>query len=130
MFCKYCGKQISDESVYCQHCGKQLKNETNVDSIINKKNLYIAYGLWASANFYLLLGNKRDSTFYELYPFSTGPCRSTESEYSTFYESNSYTREYGPFDKDSYDFSEFVLYVFIIPYFIYKWYNRKKSKKK
>ena len=24
MFCRYCGKQVPEESAFCQHCGKQL----------------------------------------------------------------------------------------------------------
>ena len=24
MFCRYCGKQVPDDSAFCQHCGKQL----------------------------------------------------------------------------------------------------------
>ena len=24
MYCKYCGKQIDDDSVYCRYCGKKV----------------------------------------------------------------------------------------------------------
>lgn len=26
MFCKYCGKQIEEQSIFCPHCGNELKN--------------------------------------------------------------------------------------------------------
>ncbi len=45
MYCKYCGKQIDDDSCYCRHCGKNvlskaidetksLSNESEVDQYI------------------------------------------------------------------------------------------------
>ncbi|MCH5282509.1 MAG: zinc-ribbon domain-containing protein [Treponema sp.] len=34
MFCKYCGNEITDDSVFCAKCGKKVKDEnTNSDSI-------------------------------------------------------------------------------------------------
>ena len=27
MFCRYCGKQIQNESLYCPYCGKQVRNQ-------------------------------------------------------------------------------------------------------
>lgn len=30
MFCKYCGKQIDDDSVYCRYCGKKVGENTEV----------------------------------------------------------------------------------------------------
>ena len=30
MFCKFCGKEIDDDSIVCSHCGKQL-NTVNVN---------------------------------------------------------------------------------------------------
>lgn len=32
MFCKYCGKEIADDSVFCQYCGKQLEEQVNSQS--------------------------------------------------------------------------------------------------
>ena len=29
MFCKYCGKEIDDDSIYCGYCGKRVKGEEN-----------------------------------------------------------------------------------------------------
>lgn len=26
MFCKYCGKEISDEAQFCPHCGRALSD--------------------------------------------------------------------------------------------------------
>lgn len=30
MYCKYCGKQIADDSMYCQYCGKKIDNPQEV----------------------------------------------------------------------------------------------------
>lgn len=29
MYCKYCGKQIDDDSTFCKYCGKSLEDSTN-----------------------------------------------------------------------------------------------------
>ena len=36
MYCKYCGKEISDDSVFCQFCGKRL-NDGTISSINHEK---------------------------------------------------------------------------------------------
>lgn len=32
MYCKYCGKQIDDDSTFCKYCGKSLSGVTNLPS--------------------------------------------------------------------------------------------------
>lgn len=45
MFCKYCGKQIDDDSEFCQRCGKaQQKNIINNDDIPEKSDTADLYG--------------------------------------------------------------------------------------
>ncbi len=36
MYCKYCGKQIADDSRFCQHCGKSLA--TVEEEPVDKEN--------------------------------------------------------------------------------------------
>lgn len=36
MYCKYCGKEISDDSVFCQFCGKKV-NDGTISSINHEK---------------------------------------------------------------------------------------------
>ncbi len=38
MFCKYCGKEILEESKFCRFCGKKLVEETVVNSQIEGKS--------------------------------------------------------------------------------------------
>lgn len=40
MFCKYCGKNIPDNSEFCEHCGKSLTNGKAVSQVLNKKRDY------------------------------------------------------------------------------------------
>ncbi len=30
MFCRYCGKEIEDDSVFCRYCGRELKKDQNL----------------------------------------------------------------------------------------------------
>ena len=56
MFCRYCGKEIEEDSYFCKYCGKNIEK---IDSILNKNYvkkftslsvntqiLIILYGLW------------------------------------------------------------------------------------
>lgn len=37
MFCKYCGKEINNDSVFCRYCGKQVNESIK----LSKKQLNI-----------------------------------------------------------------------------------------
>jgi len=52
MFCKYCGKEITDSSKFCQYCGKSLESNTidlsgKIKTFVstNKKAVKIVVGL-------------------------------------------------------------------------------------
>jgi len=38
MFCKYCGKEINDSSVFCSNCGKKLIIDPNEISLDKKES--------------------------------------------------------------------------------------------
>ena len=109
MFCKYCGKEIAGDSLFCQFCGRVL-NKEHTFTLATKIN--ILYGLWAIANLYLLIGNKSQAAYKYFFPL--GP--------KYYYEENTY------FDKDYYDFSEFIFYTFILPLIVYIIYRRNQLK--
>lgn len=88
MYCKHCGKEITEDSTFCNHCGKSQGKNSGIAS----KPVWIIYGLWAISNLYLLMGEKEWDCFDKFYP-----------------------KTQDPFDKDYYDFSEFVVYVFLLP---------------
>jgi uncharacterized membrane protein YvbJ len=37
MFCKYCGKNIPNNSEFCEHCGSNLTNGNSVSQVLDRK---------------------------------------------------------------------------------------------
>lgn len=115
MYCKHCGKEIADDSKFCQYCGNQ---QVSQQKGMLSKPFWVIYLVWAIANLYLLMGEKFNDASRYFYPFTT--------QYSLFGSIRCHS-----WDKDYYDFSEFIVYVFILPtvlYVIYKRYNEKIDK--
>ena len=136
MYCKYCGKEIADDSKFCQHCGgkqedsfasptnNEVKSEepkkqekvieiptikTNLSD--NQKKWIGIYVAWALLNFIFIFikGNYDGSNRY-FFPFQASGGNTWDLEY--------------------YDFSEFLVYAILLPlivFFIYK-YKEKISK--
>ena len=126
MYCKHCGKEIADDSKYCQYCGGSQGQESKSSSnglfasfAIHKKG-WILYLIWVSVNYIVyLIGNKGHEGWYDYYiP------RDTIFPFPKKYSN------YDWFDIDSYDFSEFIIYSFIIPLIIYFCVKYKKDIKK
>lgn len=115
MYCKHCGKEIDDNSTFCKYCGKSQGANSNS---ITSKPVWVVYGMWFIVNLYLLMGVKNDLTSSYFFPFTNG-C------YHGYYNVSKC------FDKKLYDFSEFAVYVFILPaiiYIIYRWFNKPINK--
>ena len=121
MYCKYCGKQIADNSKFCQHCGGSQEDSTALNQVqptpetkpkekiieipTIKSNLsektkwwIVGYGIWAVLNLYwLFAGDKYSSASEHFMPF-----------YADGLDRN------GSF----YDISEFIVYVIGLPFII------------
>lgn len=116
MYCKHCGKEIAADSKYCQHCGGAQGQESKLSSnglfasfAIHKKG-WILYLIWVSVNYIVyLIGNKQ---------------RWNTTPKDTIFPFPKYNYDW--FDIDSYDFSEFIIYTFIIPLIIYFCVKYKK----
>ena len=110
MYCKHCGREIDDNSSFCKYCGKPQDNPNN--SLTNKP-LWIIYLIWVVSNLFLLLGEKYDDATEYFFP----------SIWNEYYD--------GRWDKNYYDFTEFITYVFILPFICYVIYMiyRKNSNK-
>ena len=109
MYCKHCGREIDDNSSFCKYCGKSQDNTNNT---LTNKPIWIIYLIWAVSNLYLLMGEK-DSCASDYF----FPC--------IFYDSDM------QWNKTYYDFSEFITYVFLLPfvcYMIYKVYRMHSDK--
>lgn len=98
MYCKHCGKIIESDSKFCQHCGKSQDSSGNS---LSNKPIWIIYLIWAISNLYLLMGEKDNEA--SLYFF---PCIFDNDDYLLW-------------NKEFYDFSDFIIYVFLLPFICY-----------
>jgi len=117
MYCKHCGQIIDENSKFCSHCGK---SQDNSNKSLTNKPVWIIYLIWTLANLYLLMGEKEEDCAIFFYPFTTGERLFTN-----------YLPSYGYWLKEFYDFSEFIVYVFIIPvilYIVYRRYSKQIDK--
>ena len=117
MYCKHCGKEIADDSKYCRHCGGYQGEGSIFVSFAKHKTGWILYILWVLINYLMyFLGNEdhyRNGDYFPqeaFFPF--------HYKYIGYYDGRD-NYVYGWFDIDSYDFSEFIIYSFIIPLIIY-----------
>ena len=121
MYCKHCGKEIADDSLFCQHCGEKqselTSNETTrVETETKMKEKVveiptikahfsdatkwwiIGCGIWIVINLYwLFAGDKSSSASEHFQPFSD----KMDSSYSY------------------YDITEFIVYVVGLPFIVW-----------
>ena len=120
MYCRHCGKEIEEKSNFCKFCGKSQHNKQR------KFIIKVFFIVWVISNFYLLMGKKSTWTGDVFYPLTNKEFTVEQNwEYG-----RTETYAYNNWDKDFYDFSEFIVYVFIFPtalYGINKLYNMKKK---
>lgn len=133
MYCKNCGKEIQNDSVYCSYCGtKQIgtKNPIDFGRIVSfykenkiKTTIYVVWllihlSLWIFSNpivyRYLGKGNRhyeeRIDHSIGFYPFNksiTEICSGKDFKWGLLDNINSY------------DFSEFFFYTIIVPIFVF-----------
>jgi len=158
MYCKYCGKQIADDSTFCQYCGRkqssniELKTEQHnlrvelggnlkaslapeLPKFTGLKNFYknhavlvLTYGLWFFLNLLLLInGDDRKGFWPHTYTDRDRVAEHTHLEYIPWtgqtVEGKSW--DLGPeetkwdWDIDRYGWSEFLVYVVLIPFLIF-----------
>lgn len=85
MYCRYCGKEIEDDSIYCQYCGKKLTNDfhqilpINQHSIVQKFNalskniqyIILAYCLWFLLwMLFLIINADEEKVFFPVFLFA------------------------------------------------------------
>ena len=122
MFCKNCGKEISNDSNFCQYCGSKLSDGCFPSLLIRKifssiyqfklsdknKNILICYSMWLIINFiFLLIESSNKNASHWFFPFES-------------------------IELGDYDNTEFVFYSFLFPYLLlcaYIIYQRKKKNK-
>ena len=110
MYCKHCGQIIDDNSLFCKYCGKPQGSSEN---FLTSKSVWLIYLVWSIANLYLLTGEKYQTASKYFFP------------YGYYYRSDDTSTHYGRdlaslcWNKQLYDFSEFLIYVFVVPLILY-----------
>ncbi|MBR5174298.1 MAG: zinc-ribbon domain-containing protein [Bacteroidales bacterium] len=134
MYCKKCGKQIADDSVFCQFCGtaqdvnkkdtpavetvtpademkddNPSENKFSFGKLSEKQKVWLGiYVVWFFLNLSFVFIDRRSSADEKFFPFT-----------SSYADDN--------FDLSYYDMSEFVVYAIVVPLVIllvyYLWKN-------
>lgn len=134
MYCKKCGKQIADDSVFCQFCGtaqdvnkkdapavetvtpademkvdNPSENKFSFGKLSEKQKVWLGiYVVWFFLNLSFVFIDRRSSADEKFFPFT-----------SSYSDDN--------FDLSYYDMSEFVVYAIVVPLVIllvyYLWKN-------
>lgn len=125
MYCKHCGKEISEDSVFCKYCGEKQDENTNTvsDSVDSKSEItkkpeviisipkikseltenqkwwILGISLWVLFHIYCLFGDDHPSY--------------APDYFFPFYGGDSLSYDYGRLYY--YDFTEFLFYVFVLP---------------
>ena len=125
MYCKHCGKEISEDSVFCKYCGEKQDENTNTvsDSVDtksekakkpevvisipkikselteNQKWWILGISLWVLFHIYCLFGDDHPSY--------------APDYFFPFYGGDSLSYDYGRLYY--YVFTEFLFYVFVLP---------------
>lgn len=128
MFCKYCGKEIDNDALFCNHCGKEQENRDTKDAKSSSQNPlfsipFALYVMWFFVNYYLLHGDKYYYSGKYFFPFFHRSIERSYNDNFLFIPLN--------YDKKCYDFSEFFVYVVLLPgliYVAYKMYAKYKDK--
>lgn len=129
MYCKHCGKEISEDSVFCKYCGEKQDENTNTvsDSVDSKSEItkkpeviisipkikseltenqkwwILGISLWVLFHIYCLFGDDHPSY--------------APDYFFPFYGGDSLSYDYGRLYY--YDFTEFLFYVFVLPLLIW-----------
>lgn len=117
MYCRYCGKELPNDSNFCPNCGKKQKNEssvrkTNLENFLKEhKKLSYAYLVWLLLHLTLYLSSTKEN-LDGFYPWDApiSHLLGDEIKYVSFSLLDGY---------NVYDFSEFFFYTIVFPIVIF-----------
>lgn len=112
MYCRYCGKELPNDSNFCPNCGKKQKEATFgfkkriVTFYYNHQIVSRLYSAWLILHtFFLLLANPQEELATTI--------QDIKEEFFPF----------GYYGVDSYDVSEFFFYTIVFPIILYAFYK-------
>lgn len=125
MYCRYCGKEIPNNSLYCPNCGKKQNddnsNEASSMFLLFKKhkNIVLLYIAWCLIHVGLLISSPSEEHFQNVHYFSKTeafyPYDTSLSKVFQWEEFQCNPLKY----VDAYDFSELFFYIILLPVFIW-----------
>ena len=116
MYCRYCGKELPNDSNFCPNCGKKQKDEgsvrkTSLEYILKEhKKLSYAYLVWLLLHLTLFLSSTKNNPD-GFYPWN--------KSISYLLGGDSYYRFSLLDEYNVYDFSEFFFYTIVFPIVIF-----------
>lgn len=116
MYCRYCGKELPNDSNFCPNCGKKQKDEgsvrkTSLEYILKEhKKLSYAYLVWLLLHLTLFLSSTKNNPD-GFYPWN--------KSISYLLGGGSYYRFSLLDEYNVYDFSEFFFYTIVFPIVIF-----------
>lgn len=116
MYCRYCGKELLNDSNFCPNCGKKQKDEgsvrkTSLEYILKEhKKLSYAYLVWLLLHLTLFLSSTKNNPD-GFYPWN--------KSISYLLGGGSYYRFSLLDEYNVYDFSEFFFYTIVLPIVIF-----------
>ena len=116
MYCRYCGKELLNDSNFCPNCGKKQKDEgsvrkTSLEYILKEhKKLSYAYLVWLLLHLTLFLSSTKNIP-NGFYPWN--------KSISYLLGGGSYYRFSLLDEYNVYDFSEFFFYTIVLPIVIF-----------